>query len=165
MLLEVENHHPKNRSIALLTMPELRIGVVGVPVMSLALCAVLYATWANGRGRLIDMLWNESNSILVNHFQNLNKGKLPSPKTHTYCVRDFPCQWWLDLCSMLHRSWCCLPKCVRDNSVLCRIRDWMQIANEPNYHFAVDRLCRESCHTGRNAIKSLKWLPVRIHIL
>lgn len=43
-LMEVENHHPKNRSIALLTMPELRIGVVGVPVMSLALCAVLYAT-------------------------------------------------------------------------------------------------------------------------
>lgn len=60
-------------------MPELRIGVVGVPVMSLALCAVLYATWANGRGRLIDMLWNESNSILVKHFHYEKNGELSNP--------------------------------------------------------------------------------------
>lgn len=31
------NYQPKNRSMALLTMPELLLGVVGVPVISVAL--------------------------------------------------------------------------------------------------------------------------------
>lgn len=30
-------YHPKNKSIALLTMPELLVGVIGVPVISFAL--------------------------------------------------------------------------------------------------------------------------------
>lgn len=55
------NYQPKNKSMALLTMPELRLGVVGVPVISVALCAVLYATCASGRGRLKDML--KSNTL------------------------------------------------------------------------------------------------------
>lgn len=36
-----KHHQPKNRSMALLTMPELRLGVVGVPVIFVALCVVL----------------------------------------------------------------------------------------------------------------------------
>lgn len=37
IILEYSIYHPKKRSIALFTMPELLLGVVGVPVISVAL--------------------------------------------------------------------------------------------------------------------------------
>lgn len=58
----LSSYHPKNKSMALFTIPELLLGVVGVPVISFADAAVLYDTCANGRAREIEILKNNEKS-------------------------------------------------------------------------------------------------------
>lgn len=72
--------------MALFTIPELLLGVVGVPQISFADAAVLYDTCANGRARGIDKLKNREFSFVRYCRQIVVADKV---KSHTYFVQCF----------------------------------------------------------------------------
>lgn len=161
-------YHPKNKSIALFTIPELLIGVIEVPVISFALCAVFRLTCASGRARLIDKLL--TNNIKKNMPIKSTIRCVSTPKSHfgslslrTYSVRDSLCLRCLDLCSRWRRSLDYLLEYVRGNSVPFHIPNSMRIASEPNCRFAADTPFPIWCRTVQNGPKSSTMRLAKTH--